>query len=66
MEVSTEDAECLGTVVNALGNGIALEKLADPDAVPDELLGSMLALLFRLLFEAGQRGELSDLDPTQS
>src|SRR2546422_5928070 len=33
-------AERMGTVVNALGNGLALEKLADPDAVPDELLGS--------------------------
>jgi hypothetical protein len=39
----------LGVVVNALGNGLALEKLADPTAVPDELFGSVLALLFDAL-----------------
>lgn len=58
IEVSTEDAEAMGTVVNALGNGIALEKLADPDGVPDELLGDVLSLLFRSLLAAAERDEL--------
>ena len=40
-------AERLGIVINALGNGLALEKLADPGAVPDELFGDMLVLIFQ-------------------
>jgi AcrR family transcriptional regulator len=39
-------AERLGLVITALGNGLALEKLIDPDAVPDELFGDTLALVF--------------------
>jgi AcrR family transcriptional regulator len=39
-------AQRFGIVVNALGNGMALEKLVDPDGVPDELLGDALALIF--------------------
>jgi AcrR family transcriptional regulator len=39
-------AQRFGIVINALGNGMALEKLADPDGVPDELLGDALALIF--------------------
>jgi AcrR family transcriptional regulator len=39
----------MGTVINALGNGLALEKLADPEAVPDDLLGSTIALIFEAL-----------------
>ena len=39
-------AQRFGIVVNALGNGMALEKLADPDGVPDELLGDALVLIF--------------------
>jgi AcrR family transcriptional regulator len=42
-------AERMGTVINALGNGLALEKLADPESVPDELLGSTIALIFEAL-----------------
>ena len=32
--------------IDALADGIARQKLADPDAVPDELMGSVLSLLF--------------------
>jgi AcrR family transcriptional regulator len=39
-------AQQFGIVINALGNGMALEKLADPDGVPDHLLGDALALIF--------------------
>jgi hypothetical protein len=44
----------LGVVVNALGNGLALEKLADPTSVPDELFGSVLAVLFGALAGAAR------------
>jgi AcrR family transcriptional regulator len=40
-------ARQFGIVVNALGNGIALAKLADPDAIPDELLGDALSVIFQ-------------------
>jgi AcrR family transcriptional regulator len=43
--------ERIGLLINALGNGLALEKLVDPDAVPDELFGEMLAIIFKA-FEA--------------
>jgi hypothetical protein len=41
-----ESVERLGTFVNALANGLALEKLVDPAAVPDELFGDLLVLIF--------------------
>jgi AcrR family transcriptional regulator len=49
VEVPPGFAERMGTVINALGNGIALEKLADPESVPDDLLGSTIALVFEAL-----------------
>ena len=54
IEVPRVFAERMGTVINALGNGLALEKLADPDAVPDELLGSTIALIFQALATSAQ------------
>jgi AcrR family transcriptional regulator len=45
-ELTTEQAEMLGTLVNALANGLALEKLADPEGVPDALFGDLLVLIF--------------------
>ncbi len=39
-------AEQLAVVIDALADGIARQKLADPDAVPDELMGRALSLLF--------------------
>ena len=38
-------AEHLAVAIDALADGIARQKLADPDAVPDELMGRVLALL---------------------
>jgi AcrR family transcriptional regulator len=38
-------AEQLAIAVDALGDGIARQRLADPSAVPDELMGTVLALL---------------------
>jgi AcrR family transcriptional regulator len=43
--MTKEMAERLGLVINALGNGIALEKLVDPEGVPDELFGDVLVLI---------------------
>ncbi len=45
-------AEQIGTAIKALANGIALEKIADPENVPDELFGAFLAIFARGL-EAG-------------
>jgi AcrR family transcriptional regulator len=39
-------AEQLAIAIDALADGIARQKLADPTAVPDELMGTVLALLF--------------------
>jgi AcrR family transcriptional regulator len=39
-------AEQLALAVDALADGIARQKLTDPDAVPDELMGNVLELLF--------------------
>jgi AcrR family transcriptional regulator len=51
LPVDPQDAERLGIVINALGNGLALEKLAAPGAVPDELFGDILVLIFGALVE---------------
>jgi AcrR family transcriptional regulator len=59
---STEADERLGLFINALGNGLALEKLVDPDAVPDALFGEMLALVFQA-FAALVRETPSSADP---
>lgn len=39
-------AEQLAIAVDAIADGIARQRLADPSAVPDELMGNVLALLF--------------------
>lgn len=38
-------AEKLGMLVTALGNGLALEKLVNPEAVPDELFGDLVVMV---------------------
>lgn len=40
-------AETMATVLFALGNGYSLERLADPDGVPEELFGLMLSNFFK-------------------
>jgi AcrR family transcriptional regulator len=39
-------AEQLAIAIDALADGIARQKLADPEAVPDDLMGRVLSLLF--------------------
>jgi AcrR family transcriptional regulator len=46
IELEANQVERLGTLVNALANGLALEKLVDPAAVADELFGDLLVLIF--------------------
>jgi AcrR family transcriptional regulator len=41
----TRPPEHLATAVDALADGFALQRLADPDSVPDELFADALALL---------------------
>ena len=47
------DAYTLALIFNALGNGFALEKLQDPEGVPDDLFGTAVALIYKGL-EADQ------------
>jgi hypothetical protein len=42
----TMPAEELAIAIDALADGVARQKLADPEAVPDELMGRVLSLLF--------------------
>lgn len=55
-------SERLATIVTALGNGLALHKLADPEAVPDELFGDTLVLFLGAL--AGLAQSLAEEDVT--
>lgn len=62
ISLSPEFAERLGLLITALGNGLALEKLLDPDAVADETYGDLLTLIFGA-FEELARG--SKTTPTE-
>jgi hypothetical protein len=42
-------AEWLATVIRALGMGLSLERLTDPDAVPQEMFGEAIELITELL-----------------
>jgi AcrR family transcriptional regulator len=44
-------ADELAAVLRELGSGLALAKLADPDAIPDRLFGDFVELLFTLVLE---------------
>jgi AcrR family transcriptional regulator len=52
-------AEHLAVAVDALADGIARQKLADPDAVPDELMGRVLALLLGAATRPARKGTRS-------
>ncbi len=51
-------ANDLAIAIKALGNGLALEKVIDPEGVPDDLFGAILTLILRGL-EAGGDGTLA-------
>jgi AcrR family transcriptional regulator len=63
VSLSAEAGERMGILINALANGLALEKLADPQAVPDSLFGDMLVLILQAL-EMLTRETLGVLDPS--
>lgn len=46
----------LALAVNALGYGLAIEKLADPEVVPEGLYGDLIAMLLGTLTRAGGSG----------
>lgn len=48
-------ANAAGTLFTALADGLALMKLLDPEAVPDELFGDALAALYQLLTQTNWR-----------
>ncbi len=48
-------ANAAGTLFTALADGLALMKLLDPEAVPDELFGDALSALYQLATRANQR-----------
>ena len=52
-------AEQLAVAIDALADGIARQKLADPDAVPDELMGRVLSLLLTAASRAAHTGTRS-------
>jgi AcrR family transcriptional regulator len=54
-------AEQLAVAIDALADGIARQKLADPDAVPDELMGRVLSLLFAGATRPADTGTRSEL-----
>jgi hypothetical protein len=51
----TYPAERLATAIIALSVGLAMEALANPDAVADELLGDVLGLIYDGLVARAQR-----------
>jgi AcrR family transcriptional regulator len=55
ISLSPEFAERLGLLITALGNGLALEKLLDPDAIADETYGDLLTLIFGAFGELARR-----------
>jgi AcrR family transcriptional regulator len=55
------ESERMATVIMALGTGLAQQALVDPDAVPDDLLGEAIALIYRGLLA---RAEGSPSNPS--
>ena len=55
ISLSPEFAQRLGLLITALGNGLALEKLLDPDSIADETYGDLLTLIFGAFGELARR-----------
>ena len=51
----TYPAEGLGTAIIALGLGLAMEAMAEPRAIPDELFGDVLGLIYDGLVHRAER-----------
>src|SRR5258708_12797827 len=61
LELPADAAQSLATVVSAIGNGLALNMLADPKLVPRELFGDFMALIFTALTQMAAGGEIAAL-----
>ena len=55
IDAPPEDFEMLANVVSALGDGLAMQRLMTPDAIPDSLFGDILSVLFRALAQEAAR-----------
>ena len=60
ISAGAEAGEYLALFITALGNGLALEKLVNPDAVPDALYGEILARVFQAFEALVDNGEPID------
>jgi AcrR family transcriptional regulator len=63
VELPDDAADTLAMVVNSMGNGLALHMLVDPRAVPKDLFGDMLAVIFEALRRMYERGGLPAVAP---
>jgi AcrR family transcriptional regulator len=61
----SEAAQSLATVVNGMGNGLALHMLSDPKAVPRELFGDFMALIFEALRQMAATGQIPVAAPAE-
>jgi len=59
-------AEAAGTLFTALADGLALMKLLDPEAVPDELFGDALSALYQLTTQANHLDATAVHDATDN
>jgi AcrR family transcriptional regulator len=64
VELPDDAADALAMVVNSLGNGLALHMMVDPKAVPKDLFGDMLALIFEALKRMYESGGIPAVDAT--
>jgi len=54
----------LATAIIALANGLAMDRIADPEATPEELLGETLAVIYDgLVHRAEASGRPVDASP---
>jgi AcrR family transcriptional regulator len=58
VELPDDAADGLAMVVNSMGNGLALHMLVDPQAVPKDLFGNMMALIFTALRQMYDMGAM--------
>lgn len=61
LELPMDAAQSLATVVSAIGNGLALNMMSDPEAVPRELFGDFMALIFEALRQMAATGQIADV-----
>jgi AcrR family transcriptional regulator len=58
IELPDDATESLATIIDSLGDGLALNMLVDPKSVPRELFGDFMALLFEALRQMAASGQI--------